>query len=47
MAERMKMFHWTRVDLSTQNEPPPKYTKKADLEALNRQSLAWRGKLRD
>jgi hypothetical protein len=25
------MFHWTRVDLSTQNTPPPKYTSRGDM----------------
>jgi hypothetical protein len=30
MAERMKMFHWSREDLSTINEPPEKYRKKGD-----------------
>jgi hypothetical protein len=30
MAERMKMFHWSREDLSTTNEPPEKYRKKGD-----------------
>ncbi|KAG7356197.1 hypothetical protein IV203_000883 [Nitzschia inconspicua] len=30
MAERMKMFHWSREDLSNMNEPPEKYGKKGD-----------------
>ena len=30
MAERMKMFHWSREDLSTISEPPEKYGKRGD-----------------
>lgn len=30
MAERMKMFHWSREDLSTMNGPPEKYGKRGD-----------------
>lgn len=30
LAERMKMFHWSREDLSTATEPPDKYNKKGD-----------------
>jgi hypothetical protein len=30
LAERMKIFHWSRPDLSTTNEPPAKYGKNGD-----------------
>lgn len=45
MAERMKMFHWTRADFSTENEPPPNYmgaggwTTKRSFDGLVRRLL--------
>ena len=30
LGERMKMFHWDKIDLSATDNPPPKYSKKGD-----------------